>query len=570
MGGAAGASGAGAAGAAGCVVSAPSGGDAWRSKLFPKDWRPVHAGGTRDAAGLALPDFSYAGYHRGDGLPPIGAGSVATTVPAALGDGKTDATSALQGAIDATCAAGGGVVRLPAGTYRLTMLAGKTAAITISCSGLVLRGDGPTTRLLFDDAADARAKSVLSIGAGGSLLDGATTKTYALAVDAPETTRTLTLTSTAGLAVGDAIVVRADVTDAFRADHRMDEPTSGLVGLWPDTQYRGVLLPRAITAVTGSTITLDAPTQYPLKTRDAARVYAQPKVVAEVGIEALSMGMVESKAPSTSATDEAANDDDYTIAGRMGYEVHASSLISFGVVRDSWLADVTTFAPQGNATGAHVLSLGVSTGGGAHRLHVERTTIGRPQYRGGGGNGYAFALQGHDSLFVDSRSEHARHGFTLNNGVSGNVLLRLTMFAGRYSNDTHRFLSHANLFDGIVLDDAWMQSVNRGTTSGGAGFTGTRLVFWNPLVKKNHTSAKGCAVESAQFADGYLIGSRSEPGATAKLCPESFTNGTWKLLDPGLPVDFVEGEEQGGSLDPTSLYEAQRAMRAARDGTPCP
>jgi hypothetical protein len=529
----------------------------------------VHAGGKRDAAGLALPDFAYAGYHRGEGRPPIGAGTPAVVVANDLGDGKKDATSAIQKAIDDTCQAGGGVVKIPAGTYRLTMPAGKSAALLVSCSSLVLRGDGPTTRLLFDDAKDIRGKAVLSITGGGGLVEGASTATYALAKDALETTRTLTLTDVGTLKVGDTIVVRADNTADFRADHRMDAATSKLADLWPSDTFRGLLYPRTITAIEGKTITIDVPTQYPLKTRDAARVYAKPNIQAEVGVESLALGMVESKLPSTSASDETANDDDFTVAGTMGYDVHASMLVSFGVVRDSWMADVSTFAPEGNTTGAHMLSLGVSLGTGTFRLHIENTTMGRPQYRGGGGNGYAFALQGHDSLIVDSRSDQARHGFTVNNGVSGNVLLRLTMFQTRLANDTHRFLAHANLFDGIVLDNAWMQSVNRGTTSGGAGFTGTRLVFWNPIVKKNQTTAKGCAVESAQLGDGYLIGSRSVGSATAKLCPESFSNGAWKLLDAGAPVDFVEGEDQGDLLDPPSLYEAQKALRFARDGLPC-
>ncbi len=64
---------------------------AWRSALFPDDWRPAHAGGRADSMGRILPDFSFAGYHRGDDSPPYGRGTVVRTVSAALGDGRADA-----------------------------------------------------------------------------------------------------------------------------------------------------------------------------------------------------------------------------------------------------------------------------------------------------------------------------------------------------------------------------------------------------------------------------------------------------------------------------------------------
>ena len=77
-----------------------------------------------------------------------------------------------------------------------------------------------------------------------------------LAKDALETTRTLTLTDVGTLKVGDTIVVRADNTADFRADHRMDAATSKLADLWPSDTFRGLLYPRTITAIEGKTITI--------------------------------------------------------------------------------------------------------------------------------------------------------------------------------------------------------------------------------------------------------------------------------------------------------------------------
>jgi hypothetical protein len=139
----------------------------------------------------------------------------------------------------------------------------------------------------------------------------------------------------------------------------------------------------------------------------------------------------------------------------------------------------------------------------------------------------------------------------------------------RLSDDAHRFLSQANLYDSLELDRAWLQAVNRGSTSSGAGFTATSHVFWNTHVIQNHTSAKGCAIETAQWSWGYVIGTRAETGQSANICTATVTNSTWAALDQGDPVDFTEGEGEGATLYPPSLYDAQRARRCAAEGIAC-
>src|SRR6185436_1831094 len=77
----------------------------------------------------------------------------ATINAASYGNGTTDATSAIQAAIDA-CPEGQ-VVRIPAGSYRLN------DTLQIS-KGIVLRGDGPTaTKLLLGNAG---VDGVIQIG----------------------------------------------------------------------------------------------------------------------------------------------------------------------------------------------------------------------------------------------------------------------------------------------------------------------------------------------------------------------------------------------------------------------
>lgn len=90
----------------------------------------------------------------------------------ALGDGRHDDTSALQAAIDAAAAAGGGTVKVGAGTFLLTGTEG--AALELR-EGVTLQGLGFTTVLKLADGTsgvDALVRSVGdNTGAKGLLLD---------------------------------------------------------------------------------------------------------------------------------------------------------------------------------------------------------------------------------------------------------------------------------------------------------------------------------------------------------------------------------------------------------------
>ena len=545
----------------------------WRSGLYPRGWRPIDDGGAADAEGRFLHDFSYAGYHRGEMRPPYGEGSVVARIDPALGDGVHDATAGIQAALDSACNQGGGVVWLPAGTYRIRLpSAAAFSAIVLGCSRLVLRGDGPgVSRILFDDPLRARQKAAIAMRSPrGSFWESAGTITYALASDAPAATRTITLVNARGLAVGDWIIVRNDVTPAFRAEHRMNAGSTGeSQDFWPSSSFRGIAYPRRITSVRGNQVELDAPTRYLLRTRDAARVYVLKDFIEESGMEDLGIGMVENTTTPPGGS-ESSHDEEYDTPDTTAYQVHASRAIDVDRAHNCWLYNVHSFIPSENtASSVHLLSCGIQLGQGTFRMRIDGCELGRPEYRGGGGNGYLFHIQGNDNLLVDLRATNARHGFIFNQATSGNVFLRGTMVNSRLTDDAHRFLSHANLYDGVTLDGAWLSAVNRGSTSSGGGFTATAHVFWNTLVLRNHSSAKGCAIETAQWAYGYAMGTRAPAGQSAKVCTSAVTNSYWATLDQGAPIDFVEGEGQGARLHPQSLYASQRARRCAAPGITC-
>jgi hypothetical protein len=345
----------------------------------------------------------------------------------------------------------------------------------------------------------------------------------------------------------------------------MDAASSGLADLWPAGAFPGITYARRIARLRGGgEVDLDAPTHYPLRTRDDARIYAVGAFIHDVGLESLSLGMTQN---NTSPVTEPGSDEEYSTPGTTAYEVHASRAVEFDRVHDGWVYDVASYRPASNTQDVHLLSTGILLGPHSFRLTLASVSLGFPQYRGGGGNGYLVHVQGTDALVRDSRAEHARHGFIINYDASGTVFLRDTVVDSRYADDSHRFLAHANLYDNVTLDRGWLQSVNRGTTSSGAGFTGTQHVFWNTHVTANHAQARGCAVESAQWGYGYLLGSLAASGATARLCPTSYSNRRWAALDQGAPTDVTESE--GAPLAPESLYEAQLALRCARESIAC-
>lgn len=552
-------------------------GPQWRSALYPTTWVPVDEGGVPDAAGRYLPDFSYAGWHRGEARPAYGKGPTTVTVAERYGDGHTDATMAIQSAIDAVCGHGGGTVRIPTGTFVIRLPQPEAKQIlSMACSHIVLRGSGSQhTQILVDAPRSLRGKAAIAVGGTGSIDDHAASPplpSIPLAVDVPAPSTLLHLSHANAFQQGDWIVVRSDDTAAFRADHRMDQPSAGIPDLWPPSDYLGLVYPRRVVSVHETAVQVDGPIPLPMRRRDQARAYRAPTFTQEVGLESFAIGMIQN-ATSPNKSDAQA-DNDFQIPGTTGFEVHAATAIVLDRIHDAWIFDVQSFAPSSNTRTAlgyvpHLLSIGLQLGRAASRITVDSCAFMNPEYRGGGGNGYTFAINGTDALVVDSLALNGRHGFVVSNHASGNVFLRDTGRQSRFADDTHRYLSNANLYDNFVLDGDWLQSVNRGQTSTGAGFTGTQNVYWNTQVLANPPIANGCAVESAQWGYGYLIGSRGAPEARALLCPKSFTNKGWAELDQGDPIDWVEGAGEGRTLVPLSLYADQLARRCLRHALPC-
>ncbi|MCY1056708.1 glycosyl hydrolase family 28-related protein [Nannocystis sp. SCPEA4] len=503
----------------------------WRSELYPEDWTPAFTG----SEGRFLHDFSYAGYRLAAEEP----GSVmpATTIDAvrdhgADPTGTSDATAALQAAIDAAAQAGGAVVRLPEGLYRVD------GQLTVTSSNTVIAGAGAEqSRLWFTEFSDMSFEAHLTFAGAPQLgLD------VPLVADGQARAHTVTVADVGVLKVGDEVAIGWQISPAFVEEH-------GMTGTWMafnDTWQ--VFFWRTITAIdAGSgTIELDVPLRYPALVRDQASVRPVTGLLHEVALR------------------------DVGVANAVGWEdawsqdqVYAVAMVG---VRDAWVAGVKSFvspgAPtEGKGAGRHLQSGGLTIQRSA-RVTVMDSTMELAQHRGDGGNGYLFeVMQSGEVLVRDCVARAGRHNFVQNwgFGATGIVWLRVHSSEGRAValmsselgtvglSEFHHSLATANLLDQSVVDDGW-GAVNRLAWSSGAGHSATQSAVWN---------ANGIGVvRSRQFGHGYVIGVGPQLTVETELkAPDA--EGT-------MPEDWVEGPGKVGPLEPPSLYEDQLARRLGR------
>jgi hypothetical protein len=535
----------------------------WRSVLYPETWRP----GDPDEQGRFLHDFSYAGYRRGSGpIPddPPGRRVDATRSPYfADSTGARDATAALQRALDDVGGSGGGIVYLPAGTYRVRPRGDRPAALHLAHSNVVLRGAGPAATFVYNDETAMRSRQVLRVAphAEDVAWHAGEWQATAIAADLAHPTCGIPVADVYGYAPGDWIVLRGDATEAWIAAH-------GMTGKWAPAAPKGPQLYRRVLAVDAGrrALVVDAPTRYPLLRRDNARVHKVAPHLSEVGIERLAIGMREILPPDGApvARADVAPDGyehvlgrimmgrlDCIVPGTTAYAIHGSQAIVVNHVVDGWIRDVATYRPPANTQDVHLLSNGIVLRHAAC-VSVERVIIGLPQYLGEGGNGYALTLAGNDCLVTDSELHRARHCLSfMGPQTSGNVVVRTNLRASLYPSDFHMHLSVANLLDSVTLDRDCLHAAYRAAGTVEHGQTTSQSVVWNVRGLRPQRRFD-CAAVSQQFGWGYVIGT-SGPISRADAPGGHGTE----------PVDHVEGVGEGDTLSPHSLYADQVHRRLA-------
>ncbi len=516
---------------------------AWRSALYPADWQP----GFRDASGRFLHDFSYAGYHRGEKpVPHVEGPVIDVTKPPYQADptGGKDSTSDIQAALDAAADGDGGVVFLPAGTYRIQPQGTVDYVLRIRGDKTVLRGAGADKTFLFNDTPMMRGKVVISVEPDKPMDwrdEGNGILASPLAQDAPNQSREIFLKSVTGFSPGDLVVLRSDLTQRF-----IDEVE--MTGKWKPagaaSPNRTLMFCRRIESVdpAKSSVTLDVPLRYPVRVDDLGRLVKIPgKLIEECGLEDFSIGIKQH--PGTGTEEE-----DFNKPGTVGYDVHGSGAISLKNAENCWIKGVKSYAPPGNDPNIHLVSSGIALRR-SRFVTVEDCSMGFSQYKGGGGNGYLFTHNGQENLIINCRAEAGRHNYDFGTmACSGNVISRCFAKDGSHGSDFHMFLSMSNLLDQMTCDGDFLEARYYRPWGGNPvhGVTTTQSVFWNSKGQR-YSKERQAVVWSQQVGDGYVIG----------------TSGPCDKVDSD---DFVEGVGKGDSLVPASLYQDQlrRRLRAAK------
>jgi hypothetical protein len=483
-----------------------------------------------------LPDFSYAGYAAGEEPIPNVEGPVfdVTTYGAKPDDGKDD-QAAMQRAVDAAEAAGGGVVLLPAGAYDVNTDFDDRRPLRVRKGGVVLRGAGmgtggtviridqPTFRVSNDHPDPGMGYGWLQIGpdqdpeAGLLAHDG---KLADVTADAARDSHVLTVNDASAIRAGDWVSVRiSNSTDLARRiiePYAIDELPEGWTRI-RNGVYR--VEHHKVKSVDGNRLTLREPLLTDVES-DFGWTLTRYAPIERVGVEDICFqgGWVGKYSHHRSRVDD-----------------NAWEAVKFTRVADAWIrrcAIVNFNTCLGLESSAHVTALHNVLAG-----QMGHVSIGNPRRC----TNLLIGLSADDMQRNGSRD--TTHGIGSAGSGAGVVYWRYDM-AHEESFDFHGMWPYATLFDVVVGGDL--------NNSGG------------PVASfPNH----------AELFVGWNFKHTYEPKYRNKRA-YSFWGGSPRptMVKPifvgmhGVPVKFDEqtlglNESQGAAVSPESLWEAQLALR---------
>jgi hypothetical protein len=467
-------------------------------------------------SGDRIMDFSHAGYMGGGvALPNV---PVKQTLKPS-GDG--DDTAAIQSAINAVAALRPengfrGAVLLAPGTFSCSN------TITISASGVVLRGSGhtgATTRTTI--RLTGQPHNAITIRASPGRRDAEPAPIFASAqttmADAyvPSGTARFAVSDATGFAVGDTIELRRPVTAAWIKFMQMDDLVrDGKAQTWLRAGS-STTAERRIASISRNTIAVDVPLSDSFDSRylsppGTAVVKIRPPVrVSHVGIESLH---IESPPQEINHT-----------------QPHFTALRL--TAEDSWVRDVVIDETMN--------SVGIN----GRRLTLLRVAVNRKARHQGSSKPAEFAPNAGQVLLdhCTSTGDNVWYAAT-GGGVSGPIVLLHCTFLGNGRAESHQRWSTGMLYDNCRVPDGGIDFRNRGSMGSGHGWSMGWGVAWN-------CQARDFVIQSPPGAANWMIGCLGEN----KLMPRPF----------GSEPNLAEGikDSHGTPVTPKSLYLAQLAER---------
>jgi hypothetical protein len=471
-----------------------------------------------DANGETILDFSRVGYKWGDEAIPSPATVKILSPPA----GGADATSLINGAIAEAHSAGGGVVLLRKGEYRID------GTISFAAKrNVVLRGEGESetdgTRIIATstaagyDAGGEPASILISMqgGSGGARVQGSTSDIVGDYIPAGQFWARVANPSL--FAVGQDVVVKRNVTQGWIDDLKM----TALSG-WSVADIDKKLMERVITKISADTLWFENPLPICIEPGYGGGTvyrYSYGDRIEGCGVENMFLGTV-----STSNTGEN----------------HAAVAIYVNRARHCWVRNVTS--ARFSFCGVWILQY-------ATNITVNKCTVLDMHSTLSGSRRYPFLIKGQLSLVSDCYCETARHAFSTSGPTTNgpNVFVNCHARQCYYDNGPHQRMATGTLYDNVKAErtgSSWSAAafafMDRGTADG-HGWTELNGTLWNI-----ETDGGICVQKPWVSGNNYGVGCIGKamtgyPGVGSR--------------DRGRMVSF------GAHVAPLSLYEAQLALR---------
>ncbi|MDY0906362.1 DUF6298 domain-containing protein [Pedobacter sp. CFBP9032] len=401
---------------------------------------------TPDAEGNRIPDFSYAGYMAGEKSIPSAV--VRVVVPVKEGD----ATLRIQSAIDY-------VAKLPIGKDGLrgaVLLAQGThevgGVLKITASGVVIRGSGMDDRgtKIFAKGLD-RIGVIRILGKKDKVEEApvAITDNYV-----PVNAQKITLANVSGFKVGDNVFIHRPSTKEWIETLKTVEFGGGESALGWKPGTRDLHFDRKITAINGSTITLDAPLTTALDAKFGGATVTKYKWngrISNAGVENLKL---ESDYHKENVKDE----------------YHRWTAISLENVENAWVRQVVF---------EHFAGTAVNVLESAKKITVEDCKSLAPISEIGGERRYTFLTMGQQTLFQRLYSEYGYHDFAVGFCAPGpNAFVQCQSYLPFSFSGTIDSWASGVLFDIVNIDGQALSYLNRGQDGQGAGWSAANSVFW--------------------------------------------------------------------------------------------
>ncbi len=518
----------------------------WNSRLLP------NAGGTFSPQTVAfagrnwaLDDFSYAGYFLGS----KSLGSVPCHVVNITATG--DITAAVQAAINSVGAAGGGTVRIPAGTFVMS------SGVAVTYNNVSIEGAGsgqtivnvPASYSSPDDPYDGDGLFTFGRTLGSATEnDGWVTAGTVLTNAASVVHRGDMQISTANASkinIGDWIVIQQYFWPALVSDN------SAMPDQWianGSYEFSFTYL-RQVTGKSGNVVSVDAPVPWTLDpANNEVRVRSTDGQMKEnVGVKGITIKFANNTLAST---------------GRP----HGSG-VYFEGVRNGWVDDVQVFNFPRNG-----IYLTYSA-----RITILDSWVQTAQDTGGDGYGYGFLVSPAQNILIKRcHGEATRHNFITSHPQTSVIVETQNASANATQpDDTHFGFEQAILWDKHTQTGGEaLEAVNRGDQSSGAYETIASGVIWNFY---------GDGVNLPGFPGGGLFLKPSPDGAMIVIGVTGahtvydnsqgnvtpFVEGQRMLANAGLQVGASAGALQNvlyeglyeAGLQPASLYETQLSNR---------